>query len=624
MSRTRLAAAAAALLLATVARSEEPKTEATPPAPSAADPRVEALVKEAVEKAKQDLRDELRTELQGAQAAAQFLGTTSEGPKFQFFELDGYLRARGDLFDNFGLHRGLDSNGQYVWPQVIFNPSGRGTQTSANMRLRLEPTINASEKVRVRAQVDVLDNYVFGSTAIPTSNWTAGVGSVSTPGGTLSSAYIVDRPVVNVKRVWGEVETPFGLLSFGRMPSVWGLGIVSPAADGLDDDLGDSKDRLQFATLPVPTPLGPLTFIPSLTFDTEGSLSPDPRLGAGVGQPFTLDSGSKGRTFGFKVVRLDTDQEMRRKFERGEASVNYGGFYEYSTLPRVNLSWLANGFASGQLGTGTTDQNLNFVPSQTWIDRAEYRHSFDLWYRYRTSRFHLEVEAAGVIGQIGNPGPFAWSVASDGSLQQDLPYTGKAVLLRQFGGAARATYQVAPNKVTLGAEFGVASGDPAPGMGNDPGQLAGTSVPSLPNWTSSGGPLEGPQYGLNGDHSITNFRFNPGYRVDLILWRELLGNVTDAFYFKPTVRWDITNGLAFDGQIVYSQALDPSSTPSATSRTTGNAPLGIELDTKLSYSSDDGVRAWLQYGLLQPLDAFSGAGSLTRAHALRVGVAIQF
>ena len=36
---------------------------------------------------------------------------------------------------------------------------------SANMRLRVEPTLNVSERVRVKAQIDVLDNYVLGSSA---------------------------------------------------------------------------------------------------------------------------------------------------------------------------------------------------------------------------------------------------------------------------------------------------------------------------------------------------------------------------------------------------------------------------------------------------------------------------
>ena len=50
----------------------------------------------------------------------------------------------------------------------------------------------------------------------------------------------------------------------------------------------------------------------------------------------------------------------------------------------------------------------------------------------------------------------------------------------------------------------------------------------------------------------------------------------------------------------------------------------MELDTKVDYATDDGFSAWLQYGVLFPLSGFDGAGSLTRAHAFRAGVALRF
>jgi uncharacterized protein (TIGR04551 family) len=621
MSRTRTLVLTPLLLLAAAsvpaARAEEAAKEPAKEAAKAAgpvDPRLDALVKEAVEKAKLELREEIRVELQGAQAAAQFAATTAEGPKFQHLELGGYFRVRGDLFDDFDLKRGLDTNGLHVFQQTIFNPDGRGTLATTNMRLRLEPTINASESLRVRTQIDVLDDYVFGSAV--GGNW-SGAPVTASAATSLQSGYLTDRPVVNVKRIWGEVDTPFGLLAFGRMPSVWGVGIMAPAADGLDDDYGDSKDRLQFATLPIQTPLGPLTFIPSITFDMEGTLSADPHLGRGVGQPFDRDSFDDGRTYGLKVVRIDTEQEARRKLERGEGSMEYGALYEYTTLPRVNLAWLQGGFAAPQSAVGDGSPSVNSSP---WIDRREYRHTFDLFYRYRTSRLRFETEAAGVIGQIGDPGPYAWTLASDGTVSSSVPYIGPRVNLQQFGWVGRLAYDVAPGKVNLGLEAAFASGDPAPGFGNSPGTLSPTAVDRLPTY----GALEGPQYGINGDHAITNFRFNPGYRVDMILWRELLGNVTDAWYMKPSMKWDIAGGLAFDAAVIYSQAIYGSSTPDSTGRHSGSLPLGIELDTKLSYASDDGLRAWFSWGMLQPLNAFGGGNSLTRAHALRAGVAIKF
>jgi uncharacterized protein (TIGR04551 family) len=580
MSRLHVLAASAALLLASGARAQAPAKDTAP-----VDPKVEALVKAAVEKAKQELRDEVRAELQGAQSTAAFMGAAAEGPKLQFFELNGYLRVRGDLLDNLSLRRGQDSNGQYLSPGLVYGTRNSGTQTSSNMRLRLTPTINASEHVRVRAELDLFDNYVLGASG----------------GAVYGTPAPVDRPLSNLKRAWGEVETPVGLISAGRMPASFGLGIVSSDAGGLDDDYGDTHDRLQFATLPVATPLGPLSFVPFYDFDADGPIQVDQRFGAGNGQPYSRDTAFNGRTLGLKLLKLDTDDELRRKLERGEASTNYGAMYTYSTLAKVvNPYWDPNQAAPG---TGVATDNLR----AEYYPRAEYRHQLSLWFRHQTRRLTVEAEVTGLTGQIGDPGPYSAT----------LDYTGGQLQLRQSGGALRASYQVAPNKVTLGGEVGYASGDPAPGFGNRPGQLDANG--GLPTY----GAFEGPQYGP-GDRVVRNFRFNPGYRVDLILWREIIGQVTDAWYVKPTLRWNIFSGLAFDAQLVYSQAIYGTSTPSATAGYGGDKPLGVEADTKLTYATDDGFVTWLSYGVLFPLGGFEGAGSLSRAHALRAGLALKF
>ena len=524
----------------------------------------------------------MRAELQGAQAAAEFMGAAAEGPKLQLLELDGYLRGRADLLDNLALKRGKDANGEYLVPRPLYNETARGTQNTANMRLHLQPTLNVSEHLRVRAEVDLLDNYVLGSA-----------------GAVLGGAAPADRPAVNVKRAWGEVETPVGLLSFGRMPTAFGLGLVHGDAGGLDDDLGDTRDRLQFATLPLTTPVGPLSLVPFLDFDAEGVLQADLRFGAGVGQPFDRDQADDGRTWGLKLLRIDTDGELRRKLERGEASSNFGAMYLYSEL----------GKARNPFYDAASTTNLRGA----FYDRAEYRHQLALWYRLRTERLHVEAEASGVYGSIGDPGPFSAT----------LDHAGPKVLLRQLGGVVRASYAVAPRKVTLGGELGIASGDSAPGFGNRPGQLDANGA--LPTY----GAFEGPQYGLNGDRTLRNFRFNPGYRVDLILFREILGQVTDAWYLKPTFRWDIFTGLALDAQVVYSQAMSSGSVPSSVASGTllakgGSTPMGVEFDAKVAYATDDGFHSWLAYGVLFPLGAFDGAGSPTRAHAFRAGVALKF
>ncbi|WP_243338500.1 TIGR04551 family protein [Anaeromyxobacter soli] len=617
MSRL-LAALAALLLLAGAARAQDDKkseeTKGTEKPATDLPPETKAAIQREVERLKEDLRDEVRAEIQGAQSAAEFMGTVAEGPKLEFFELDGYYRVRGQLSDDLALGRAPDASGHYLYPVPVFNPDPtagvrptRGTIATANMRLRLEPTLNVSELVRVRAQIDVLDNYVLGSSTSklfddPYSPFPAQFY------GSTRQLYpndpTADRDPILPKRVWGEVQTPVGLLSFGRMPSEWGLGLLTNAGGGVDEDYGDTVDRIQFALPPVQTPIGALTLVPILDFETEGALRPDPRFGAGVGQPFDADSSDDARTWAVKAARVDTDDEIRRKLDRNESSFNFGAYYNYRTQRDSIPAWAQDGFGA----------ELDPSSSLAVGRRRSYGHVLDLWVRVLTQRWRVEAEAVGVYGHIGQA--FTVGPASD----TDPTLTVKPVSrveLRQWGGSLVTEYKAIPNKVTLGGEFGAASGDDAPGFGNIPSRFNADG--SLPGY----GTFEGPQFNGTNDRSIRNFRFNPAYKVDLILFSRILGQVTDAWYVKPKIRWDMFPGLALDAQLVYSQAISAESTPSSTGPGTGTNRLGLEADTMLTYTSGAGFQAYGQYGILEPFGAF-GPGELSRAHLLAFGLVAKF
>lgn len=602
---SRFAAALAAVLLVPLAARAQAEKK-----PDEVDPKTKAAIDRAVEKAKEDLRNEVRQEIQGAQSAAEFIGAVSEGPKLQFLQMEGYFRTRGQLFNSLDLGAGRDAGGRYLFP-VPFDQanggSGRSTFTSANMRLRLEPTMNVSEHVRVRAQIDVLDNHVLGSSTSalyddPNAPYPAqfyGSSRVVSSG----SDPRLNTPYVSPKRVWAEVQTPVGLLSFGRMPSEWGLGILANAGSGLDDDFGDSVDRIQFALPPVSTPIGRLVFIPILDFDNAGALMRQPWAPAGTGQPFAGDSGDAGYTFALKVARIDTKDEIRRKLDRNESSVNYGAYYNYRSQGYTYPDWNASGFdASFASTTGPVNA----------VHRAAYAHVLDLWFRWLSPRWRVEAEVTGTTGSIGD--------ARSDATQPAVP----KVLLREWGGVLVVENKVLPNKLTLGGEVGFASGDTAPGFGNVPsygpqpyGSAEGAQWGCIPNATG----------GCTLDRSIRNFSFNPAYRVDLILFREILGEVTDAMYIKPKLRWDIFPGLSLDTSLMYARAMEKASTPSVDANGAGgSANLGIELDNQLTYSSGDGFHLWLQWGLLQALSGLKVQGGPTpgRANFLALGLATKF
>ncbi len=613
MPRLLAAILAALLVLPGAARAQAtnaPAQGAAAPSPET-DPKVQAAIQKAVDKAKEELRNEMRAELQGAQSAAEFMGAVAEQPKTELFELDGYFRMRGESLNKLNLRNTPDSAGFNFFPKPLRASS---TISDANMRLRLEPTINASETVRVRAQIDVLDNYVLGSS---TSQVTDGTGSpypvpfygttrTFTPGDKTN-----DRDAVIPRRVWGELQTPLGLLSFGRMPSSWGLGILANEGKGLDQDFGDTVDRIQFALTPVGSPIGDLIFIPMYDFDSTGPIFADPHGGQGVGQPLSADRGSSARTLALKAVRLDTEEEIRRKLERNERSINYGLYYSHRSQRYVYPAWLDTGFATpgGQFDPGSTTAVSN--------RRAANAHVLSLWTRWLSPTIRLEGELVGLYGTVGN--------AYAGSTNTGLP--SRSLHMRQWGGVLQAEFKPS-SKVAWGLELGVASGDAAPGFGNDPNRL--TSAGQLPNY----GAIEGPQWGRPGDTSINNFRFNPAYQVDLIFYRRILGQITDSLYFKPSARWNILSGLVLDTSVLYAQAQVASSTPSSASVNPtaiespldpahkGKRPLGLELDTKLSLTPTRAFTGWVDLGFLKPLDGMGSDTSM--AWMIDFGLAARF
>ncbi|HYD41981.1 MAG TPA: TIGR04551 family protein [Anaeromyxobacter sp.] len=605
MSRL-LAALVASLALAGAARAQS--ADKKPPAPAngsvEADPKVQAAIQAAVEKAKEEIRNEVRAELQGAQSAQEFMGAVADQPKLEVLDLDGYFRVRGEMLNKLHLKNDLDAADHHYFPKPLRSGS---RLSSANMRLRLEPTINASEAVRVHAQIDVLDNYVLGSNAGTLSD---DVGSpYPVPYWSSTRAYLeddpsADRPLIIPRRVWADVQTPIGLLSFGRMPSHWGLGILANAGTGLDQDYGDTVDRLQFAIPPVGTPVGRLVFVPFYDFDAEGVLNSDPRFGEGYGQPFDAENNDDARSFGVKIARLDNEDEIRRKVEAGKSSVNFGLLYTRRTQQYVHPGWISG---------GCTDENP--------CDEAGFRrrgadaHVGSLWARWVGPRFRIEAELVGLTGDVENA--FAGEEGTDE----------QRVTMRQWGGVVQAAYTYNP-KFTFGFEIGAASGDSAPGFGNIPTRSAGGEAQLRPNY----GSIEGPQWGRPGDNTINNFRFNPAYQVDLMFYRRILGQVTDSYYAKPSVRWTALPGFTIDGSVMYAQAQLAASTPSSRSvaatedspldpANPGERPLAIEADLRATLSPSPAFSGWLDAGVLRPL---GGMDASSWAWMIAFGLAARF
>ena len=96
---------------------------------------------------------------------------------------------------------------------------------------------------------------------------------------------------------------------------------------------------------------------------------------------------------------------------------------------------------------------------------------------------------------------------------------------------------------------------------------------------------------------------HPNYRIDRILFREIIGTITDAFYLRPHASLTLvehpSGRLKLSLAGIFSMALEASSTPG------NDALLGLELDPTLSYENDEGWSIVAGYAVLFPFGGLS-------------------
>lgn len=628
--------ALAALLVSATALAQT-QTQTPPPGAPVAEPKfrsdadIQREIDARVEAAKKELREEMRA--QAATVAATSASSTWETEatthrKLDLLELHGYFRVRPELFHKFDLDQPPDASGYWLFPRpdgqfLATGLSGGHSIAGTNMRFRLDPTLNISEEVRIKAQIDALDNVVWGSTP-----QYAYIRQNRVDIGILGSSQVPPVPGVNstqsnlaVKRVWGEVATPIGLLKFGRMGDQFALGIVHNDGNCLDCDYGVTVDRFQFVAEPLPG----FFIVPTIDFDIEGLISGKT---GNQGQPYDVTNSDDAHTFGIILARKDTDQKARTRIESGGTIVNYGLFFQYRSQR----------YEYKQQGTYTsfTEQDPYQIPNPSLSRTARNAYLFipDLWFKLERKAFKIELEVAAYLGKAQGCLPFDNGSSTGCDFSQELT-------IAQYGGALQTEWRLLDGALRIGLEVGAASGDSAPGFGNKPNRQSNQTRPNATTAGAQWGDYEGAQYGqrpcspavgqsaaLCRDLDIRNFRFNQDYRIDLILWREIIGGITDALYVKPGVSYAFNDSISIFGNFIYSKALKPTSTPSGTS-----TQLGLEIDAGVRFQTDDGFYAQLAYGILFPFDGlqynypsiYVGAPiSPSVAQAIRAQLGIRF
>jgi len=458
------------------------------------------------------------------------------------FDVHGALRLRGEGLYNLDLDRGPTPSGQLFYPVPLGDPKGQWLGYS-DMRLRLDMAGYAlGGGVAVKVRVDGPDNVALGS---------------DYAGAPASSMTLRPSAPIRLKRAYGEALTPIGLVAAGRMGSHWGLGMVTNGGDCADCDSGDAADRLALVS-PV---LGHLV---AAAFDVSaiGPLVKRPNEARFV----DVEPRADARTVTFAVMNWRNDQARLRRRKAGKTTVEYGAYFAHRWQTKdVPASYLPLAVPAG-------------VDAVQVMGRGFSATAIDGWFRLTLPKARIEAEAAVLVANVEQP-----------SLVPGVLYR-NAVASTQIGAAIESDVGAPEDAFSAGLDAGYASGDPAFGFG----AMARTNAQA-----TRPGDLDGPQGSPPRDNRVDNFRFHPDYRVDRILWREILGTITDAVYVRPHVRYTLLE--AGPGKLTASLAGVASFAVYAASAPGQQSPLGVELDPTLTYQSRDGFGVALEHGVLFPL-----------------------
>jgi uncharacterized protein (TIGR04551 family) len=574
-------------------------------------------------------------------------------------ELHGNFRVRAEMFYRFSLGR-VDEPASSLWPrppdapyttltlphgsaQCTPDEAGAGsstdtsalvgcknnTQAGANLRFRLNPEIHVSDNLRVMSQIDLLDNVVLGSTSsgysvtprassLNSGYGGYGVGARNGYEPTSFNDQTTNPPrsgvnsfsdSIHVKRVWGEYSTPVGELRFGRMPNHWGMGLVNHSGDGPDADYQSTIDRLQFIA-----GIKPLDLYISGAWDFPNEGGTSSVISSPAAQPYDLAQLDDVDQYTFSIARRKSPELTRLALTRGDLVINGGVQFTYRKQLLANdlpTDTSDCSFGAGAVGCG---------PDATYklVRRDAHYVLPDVWLQLLYKGFRFEAEAATIQGSTHNPE------------NRDQFPTNSRYRFSSWGLVTELEQALIENKLHLGFNFGWASGD-ADVDGLQPS-----------NNSSSFGQL-------GGDRKISTFRFNPAYRVDLILFRNILSRVQGAYYFRPSLAYDFLRdhtGQRLGGSVagIWSRASEFIQAPGH------DRDLGIELNGALYFQSKDGALnddpnrmggfyARLEYGILFPMaglgypagtlasirgDGRLGNGDTSSAQILRLYLGVLF
>lgn len=484
----------------------------------------------------------------------------------------GYLRLRYNVFHRMDLGAGGASGFPVPLDSTARNATlGESSSViqSGNLRFRYEPALLVGELLTVRARVDFFDNLEFGGSP--------GYADASAPLPFFTRSQVPPsdgrtgfRDSVRVQAAWGDLRL-FHRIHFygGRLPERFGLGVVRNDGSALDSDYADHVDALFFKVrLPA------AYFRIGMEFPAEGAVAESPfRVALDPHDPEQFDDVNRW-VFVFDSAPLEPDEVEARRFALNAERRPVVDWGMYHSITRQGLSSdrndpaLANKFPDhcADIAPGVpldqdpacyalTPRQAFFWTPSLW-GRLLYRPRADLSLR-------LEAELAMVYGRINYTQSFLNTKDFD---------TKKRFF--SVGAAFEFEVDAGPHNVRLFS--GVASGD---GSSRRFGIRDGHTIaqPDDAAWRDQARR----DANVAANTFVRAFVFHPDYRVDSILFREVIGAVTNAFYFKPAYhRVLLRSGAHVLGgglSLLAAFAVEPAGTPG------GRRPLGLEVGANVFY-----------------------------------------
>jgi uncharacterized protein (TIGR04551 family) len=501
-------------------------------------------------------------------------------------EIDGYMRLRSEFYHQFDFGQsyiGPSDNPERTppFPQPLECGVAQTTCESknlggGNLRLRLEPTINVTDQVRVMAQVDVLDNLALGSTPDSLVNYRVYQDAMGRPingPGSLSMTQVPPElgqnaivSSIRAKRAWGEVDSEFGTLRFGRMPWHFGRGIAYNNGACADCDGETNVDRIVGHTQVYGHQI-----TLAWDFGAQGHHIGMIDLGERDRNGFPLDLSQRDDVLQLMaaVSRIDDERRFQERAAQGDLVFNYAAQLVYRKQGKEISNIMRSMTVDPAAPLTREELSRSLVPPD--LDATVFLPS--LWFKLAWKSLTIEAEASGAFGKINNAGPLVVDPAR------------KNLTIRQLGWVVASELRLYKNAFAIGFETGGATGDQA----ENPRTYLNY------RWR---GPVPQPA----GDHTMSDFRFSPEYHVDEILFRRILGTVSNAIYAKPAMTYWVD--LADRRQLGLSAAAIYSIAPVQVSTPGNGLSYGVEMNVNATYRNPtDGFYAGITWAVLWPMSA---------------------